>query len=578
MSKLNTLSIEYIKGISSKTFQLDLFPNKPSVFVAPNGFGKSSIACGFKSLNNSRINLDERNHHNGNLANLPTIKITFDGAEYTATNSSNSISSLFDNYVINNSVIPKAVSRNMGKFSVATASLEISSVTLIDTIPEKCDFEYSTSSAKTEFGVNGKILPNATSLLTDLEYLYLFEKEIAPSAFTKVRSYKEPINAVIQEANQQAGTAAQIKQWIGTNLMSKLAGITDLEKLAKLIQRTHENDPVDSYLLAIQFAELTQTSTFKGALSYKLYLRDKAFFDQMLTSFNTSRHLIKTKESGKPSKKSLVVDFPKADEVSNGQRDILTFIAHIQRARRKFKKANCILIVDEIFDYLDDANLVAFQYYITQIIEEFKAQDRNIYPILLTHLDPGYFRHFCFSKHRLQIRYLDRNPTIGTSPALNLVKQRENPAIAAVVSKHHFHYHPQEANVESEFLGLGLRKAWGSSHKFYEYLHEEIAKYFRDETHDSIAVLLAIRTRIEKLAFEKLTSAQQHNDFHNVHGTGNKLDYCATQGIDIPETHYLLGIIYNDDLHHKGERDIETPLRSKLRNVTIKKIISELFT
>ena len=154
-----------------------------------------------------------------------------------------------------------------------------------------------------------------------------------------------------------------------------------MEKLGKLIQRTHENDVVDSYLLAIQFAGVTQTSTFKEALSYKLYLRDKVFFDQLLTSFNTTRHLIGTKESGKASKKSLVVEFPKADEVSNGQRDILTFIAHIQRARRKFKKENCILIVDEIFDYLDDANLVAFQYYITQIIEEFKAQGRNIYPI-----------------------------------------------------------------------------------------------------------------------------------------------------------------------------------------------------
>lgn len=465
----------------------------------------------------------------------------------------------------------------MGRFSVATASLEVSSVTLIDTIPEKCDFEYSKSGAKTVFGANGKILPNATSLLSDLEFLYHFEKEIDPLAVAKVRSYKKPINAVIQEVNQRIGTVTQINQWIGTDLLAKFAAISELKKLAKLIQRVHRSDAVGSYLLAIQFADLTQTSTFKGALSYKLYLRDKAFFDQLLTSFNTSRHLIETKESGKP-KKSLVVDFPKADEVSNGQRDILTFIAHIQGARRKFKKENCILIVDEIFDYLDDANLVAFQYYITQIIEEFKAQGRNIYPILLTHLDPGYFRHFCFNKHRLQIRYLDRNPTSDSSLSLNLVKQRENPTIKAVVSRHHFHYHPQDVNIENEFLGLGLRKAWGKSHKFYDYVNEEIAKYFRGEVHDSIAVLLAIRIRIEKLAFEKLTTTPQQDDFHNVHGTGNKLDYCDTQGIDIPETHYLLGIIYNDDLHPKVDRDIETPLRSKLRNITIKKIISELFS
>ncbi len=576
MRKLSTLSITNIKGISGKTFQLDLFPNKPSVFVAPNGFGKSSIACGFKSLNNSRINLDERNHHNGNSANLPEIKITFDGTEYTATNSSNSISSFLDCYVINNSVIPKAVSRNMGGFSVATASLEVSSVTLIDTIPEKCDFEYSTSGAKTEFGANGKILPNATSLLSDLEFLYLFDKEIDPLVFAKVRSYKEPIKVVIKEANQQAGTAAQIKQWIGTNILPKLAEISELDKLAKLIKRTHGSDAVDSHLLAIQFADVTQTNTFNGALSYKLYLRDKAFFDQLLASFNTSRHLIETKESGK-LKKSLVINFPKADEVSNGQRDILTFIAHIQRARRRFKKTNCILIVDEIFDYLDDANLVAFQYYITQIIEEFKAQGRNIYPILLTHLDPGYFNHFCFNKHRLQIRYLSKDPSLGTSAVHKLVKLREEATIAATVSRYHFHYHPQEGNVESEFSGLGIKKSWGRSHEFYKYIDDEIAKYMRGDDYDSIAVLLSIRIKIEKFAFEKLLDAQHESDFHDVHGTRKKLEFCAEHGIDIPETHYLLGIIYNDDLHSKGDRDIETPLRSKLQNVTIKKIIAELF-
>jgi ABC-type cobalamin/Fe3+-siderophores transport system ATPase subunit len=59
MNKLTSLKIENVKGILSKYFFLDLYPNKPSILVAPNGFGKSSIACAFKSLNNNRIALDE---------------------------------------------------------------------------------------------------------------------------------------------------------------------------------------------------------------------------------------------------------------------------------------------------------------------------------------------------------------------------------------------------------------------------------------------------------------------------------------------------------------------------------------
>ena len=66
MSKLNSISITNIKGIgASKTFELDLFPNKPSLLVAPNGFGKSSFACAFNSMNGNRIDLAEKNYHNG---------------------------------------------------------------------------------------------------------------------------------------------------------------------------------------------------------------------------------------------------------------------------------------------------------------------------------------------------------------------------------------------------------------------------------------------------------------------------------------------------------------------------------
>lgn len=577
MSKLNSLSIEHIKGIHNKYFELDLHPNKPSILVAPNGFGKSSIAIGFKSLNNSRINLEDKHHHGSNLANLPQLKIKFCDIDYTATISSNTISSNFDVYVINNSVVAKSTGKRMGSFTTSSASLEVSSVTLIDTIPKKCDFEYTPTTAKTAFGLNGKILPNASSLLNNLEFLYQLEKQIDQSAFSKVRTYKAPIKAIIDEINLQSGSANQIKAWIKANCKQKLIDIEELNKLAGLIKSIIGENRLDSFLLAIQFANLTQTPTFKDALSYKLYTRDKAFFDELLSSFNSTRHLINTKEEGKPTKKSLVVHFPKADEVSNGQRDILTFIAHMQRARRKFKKANCILIVDEIFDYLDDANLVAFQYYITQIIEEFKADNRNIFPILLTHLDPAYFRHFCFNKHKLQIRYLARNTTLTSSPTFALVKKRDDLTIKDKLSKHHFHYHPLDENLENEFQTLGLKKAWGKSHSFYQYINDEISKYLSGEAFDAIAVLLAIRIKIEKLAFEQLGSTDQQDAFHDKHGTGIKLDYCSTLGVEIPETHYLLRIIYNDDLHPHGDRDIETPLRSKLSNVTIQKIISEIF-
>ncbi|MFV0562780.1 hypothetical protein [Malaciobacter mytili] len=50
MNKLESIEIENIKRIGHKKFDVNLFPNKPSIFVALNGFGKSSIVCAFESL------------------------------------------------------------------------------------------------------------------------------------------------------------------------------------------------------------------------------------------------------------------------------------------------------------------------------------------------------------------------------------------------------------------------------------------------------------------------------------------------------------------------------------------------
>jgi hypothetical protein len=333
-------------------------------------------------------------------------------------------------------------------------------------------------------------------------------------------------------------------------------------------------------LLTIQLGELSTSQTFKKALEYKLYLREKQFFNDLISSINTTRYDITVQERKKSSnsqKKKLVVSFPEAYNISNGQRDILTFIAQIQKARREFKKQHCILIIDEVFDYLDDANLVAFQYYITKLIEEFKSQGRFLYPLLLTHLDPAYFRHFSFNRHKLQIRYLAKDLTRTSSVFLKLVKHREDLSIKNNVSKHHFHYHPNEINLEEHFQQLGLRKVWGKSHSFYEVINEEITKYMTDEDYDPIAVLLAIRIHIEKCAYEKLNSEQQKNEFLQTYKTKSKLEYCEEKGVRISETHYLLGLIYNDDLHWREHRDYETPLFSKLENMTIKKMIKEIF-
>ena len=74
---IKIIEIENIKGIHRKTFNLDIFPNKPSLLVAPNGFGKSSLATAFKSMNNRRIILEDDDCYQCNTANLPRIRLQY---------------------------------------------------------------------------------------------------------------------------------------------------------------------------------------------------------------------------------------------------------------------------------------------------------------------------------------------------------------------------------------------------------------------------------------------------------------------------------------------------------------------
>ncbi len=580
-NKLEKFEIINIKGISSKQFNLDLHPNKPIIFVAPNGFGKSSIACAFESLKPSKLELEEKNFHLKNANLQSEVKVTFDSVDFFATNTMNNIVTKFDYYVINSPLYAKCTKRNTGRFTAVSSSLESESIELIATIPDAIAFDYTPSSMKINFGTNGKILPNLTDIvLTNLEFWYLFSKKVDIKDFTKKTTFENPLNSIIERINTQTGTSEVVKDFIVTNELSNLSNIVPLKNLAEIIEKFGDTK-IDSYLIAIEIAWLTKSVTFKKVLEYSLYMREKNIYNELLTTIDTTRHnisVVEKKKSKSSPKKSLIIEFPSADQMSNGQRDILSFIAQLQKARRDFTKQYCILFIDEVFDYLDDANLVAFQYYVTKLIEEFKEQDRYLYPILLTHLDPAHFNHFSFKKHKLQIRYLASNISRTSSVFLNIVKYRKDPSIEEVVSKYHFHFHPDEVDLENEFQTLTLRKAWGKSHGFYTVIKNEVNKYLANNDYDSIAVLLGIRIQIEKLAYEKLPTQSLKDIFIATHKTKSKLEFCEQNGITISETHYLLGLIYNDDLHWHEHRDYETPLISKLENGTIKKMIQEIFS
>ena len=52
---ITELHIENIKGLQNFELKQSIQPNRPNILVAPNGFGKTSLAIAFKSLKNSKF-------------------------------------------------------------------------------------------------------------------------------------------------------------------------------------------------------------------------------------------------------------------------------------------------------------------------------------------------------------------------------------------------------------------------------------------------------------------------------------------------------------------------------------------
>ena len=60
---IEKIQITNIKGIGdntkNSTYEFELRPNRPHILVAPNGFGKSSLATAFNRLRPTKIVLEK---------------------------------------------------------------------------------------------------------------------------------------------------------------------------------------------------------------------------------------------------------------------------------------------------------------------------------------------------------------------------------------------------------------------------------------------------------------------------------------------------------------------------------------
>lgn len=578
---IERIQITNIKGIGNNTknstYEFEIRPNRPHIFVATNGFGKSSFATAFERLRPTKIVLEKNDYFQNDDQNKPRIQLTHsDNGNnqeiLTADDSSNQFRANFSWFVINNQLFAKAKKNRIGGNVIASASLETPPVVLVNSIPENISFTYSINNQKEQFGNNGKVLRNLSDLYKNGKFIKRLTSHYLTLQRINGQTFQNRIEEFKERVNTQNGTAEELRDWIDNNEIEFLNGINNLSTLADFISTFDlgYDSEADNFLTAIQLSNNFNNDPvqFKSACKRTVYELEKSKYAKVFKDFNSSWQDFKPIEKeGK-----LIVAVPKTVHISNGQRDVMCFIALLKKAELSLEKENCILIIDEIFDYLDDANLIAVQYYVTQLIEKLKGKGKKLYPIILTHLNPLFFKNFTFSKQK--VHFIDKKEAIINPHFKKLLENRDDSTIKDNVSKYHLHFQPNSINIRPQFEALSLKPTWGDSVVFDTYLNEQFEKYNNDEPeYDPFAVCCYVRKKVEQFAYEKINNPEFQQEFLDTHRTTRKLKYAEDKGVEIPEIYYLLGIIYNDGMHYKNNDDA---ISGKLENLTIKKMIKEI--
>lgn len=284
--------------------------------------------------------------------------------------------------------------------------------------------------------------------------------------------------------------------------------------------------------------------------------------------------------------------FPHADEISNGQRDLLTFIVQLIKFKVMMRdNKKYLLLIDEVFDYLDDANLIAAQYYLTSFLDFTKD---NLFLCLLSHLNPYTFRSYVFSDKKLNIQYLKNTIPAATLPMLAFISFREGldkntpgepQNLYKDLSHDLFHYNPIVVDYSTRIAALktdhNLNESWGKTADLHQALIAEVNKYLSGQQYyDPYAVAMALRLRVEKIMYEQLPSNLKQG-FVDEKMTKNKFEYCHTHNVPVPDILFIITAIHNEADHVKLDvvtnRYMEKPMVYKLQNNAVLGILKKVF-
>ena len=265
--------------------------------------------------------------------------------------------------------------------------------------------------------------------------------------------------------------------------------------------------------------------------------------------------------------------------------ELLKFKSQIQEGKKY------ILLIDEVFDYLDDANTITAQYFLTKFLELSKE---NLFLCMLTHLNPFSFRNYIFSEKKVNYVYLKQTQPVATKAMMAFISFREGldrtdnrqENLYNRLSHDLFHYNPIVVDYSEDInrykTNANLHQNWGKTNELHQMLIGEVNKYLsNDDVYDPYAVALALRLRVEKMIYDKINDQNLKIAFINEKMTKHKFKFAEDNNVVIPDILTVVNAIHNEADHLKydvtNDKYLEKSMVYKLQNYIIQNIIKEIF-
>ena len=591
--------IRNIKGYGDipQEITLNLNPNRLNFVVAPNGSGKTSFTTAFNCLSNGKIDVPLEWKYKKQKNATSSLSIATNGVEWVANGRSNKISSEWNPVVINTRVHTDIMANAGERGAMVNEPItRVMSICAKESIPPKVIIPYDLAAIKGDFGIKRGALKDYSASINTVKFLIAIKESIpCLYQFNYYPVAKSRINQLVNKINAKNGNIRTLKSKMSDADFKTIEQYNNYKKFKVAFSPIlgTNSHKLDYFLLFYQLFTIytTHSTEIKNAVAWAEY----EFIKQQISM---DLECVKCPWKGASLKErdnKLFIDYPLVDEYSNGQRDIMTLYTQLLLFKQSLSdNKKYILILDEVFDYLDDANLLAAQYFVSSLLEK-NNENSTLYIILFTHLDPDYYRTYVLKKY-INVQYLITQKPIPNTLIKCFIGYRDwlkkkwnegdldKAQLYKNLSNYLFHYNPNDCNYREEiknhqYIQHPVKETWGEKSVLYTYLIGEVNNYLSGENYDPYAVAFAIRLRVEKIAYNLITDEQIKKDFLDANQSYDKIEICTNHNIPIPIFYMMVIAIGNeaDHLKEKNGEYQEKEMVYKLKNNIIKRIISNIF-